>query len=103
MQTVPATLERDGDMERSRNNLAAFLMLTRTPAATSSTRRTDTSSGHAKEIRGDLVSGRRDDFVLATKFTMRAGQDDGILMTGNSRKAMIFSVEQSQGPVALLY
>jgi aryl-alcohol dehydrogenase-like predicted oxidoreductase len=51
--------------------------------------------GQSEEILGGLLAGRRHDFVLATKFTMRAGPDDGILVTGNSRKAMVASVEAS--------
>ena len=51
--------------------------------------------GQAEEILGDLLAGRRDDFVLATKFTMRTDPSSGILVTGNSRKAMVWSVEAS--------
>ncbi|MBC9878989.1 aldo/keto reductase [Bradyrhizobium sp. INPA01-394B] len=51
--------------------------------------------GQSEEILGDLLAGQRDDFVLATKFTMRAKPDDGILVTGNSRKAMVASAEAS--------
>ncbi len=51
--------------------------------------------GESEEILGDLLAGRRDDFVLATKFTMRADLGSGILVTGNSRRAMVASVEAS--------
>ncbi|MEX3960461.1 aldo/keto reductase [Trinickia sp. EG282A] len=51
--------------------------------------------GEAEEILGELLAGRRDEFVLATKFSQRASPHDGILVTGNSRKAMISSVEAS--------
>ncbi|MFM0739394.1 aldo/keto reductase [Paraburkholderia xenovorans] len=51
--------------------------------------------GESEEILGDLLEGRREDFVLATKFTMRSQPDSGILVTGNSRKAMVASVEAS--------
>jgi aryl-alcohol dehydrogenase-like predicted oxidoreductase len=51
--------------------------------------------GQSEEILGDLLQGRRDDFVVATKFTQRASPKDGILVTGNSRKAMMSSVEAS--------
>jgi aryl-alcohol dehydrogenase-like predicted oxidoreductase len=44
---------------------------------------------------GAFLQGRRDDFVLATKFTLGATPDRGILATGNSRKAMVASVEAS--------
>ncbi|MFF7706947.1 aldo/keto reductase [Pseudomonas sp. NPDC007930] len=51
--------------------------------------------GQAEEILGELLKGRRDEFVLATKYTQRANPQDGILVTGNSRKAMAASVEAS--------
>ena len=51
--------------------------------------------GQSEEILGDLLTGRRDDFVLATKFTMRTDPNAGILVTGNSRKSMVASVEAS--------
>lgn len=51
--------------------------------------------GESEEIIGDLLTGRRDEFVLATKFTMGADPNAGILVTGNSRKAMVASVEAS--------
>ena len=51
--------------------------------------------GQSEEILGDLLVGRRDDFVLATKFTMRTDPQSGIFITGNSRRAMVSSVEAS--------
>jgi aryl-alcohol dehydrogenase-like predicted oxidoreductase len=51
--------------------------------------------GQSETILGDLLAGRRDRFVLATKFSMRADPDADILVTGNSRKAMVSSVERS--------
>ena len=51
--------------------------------------------GHAEEILGDLLGGRRDEFVLATKFSLRNDAKATILNTGNSRKAMMSSVEES--------
>jgi aryl-alcohol dehydrogenase-like predicted oxidoreductase len=51
--------------------------------------------GQSEEILGDLLVGRRNDFVLATKFTMGTDPRAGILVTGNSRKAMVSSVEAS--------
>jgi aryl-alcohol dehydrogenase-like predicted oxidoreductase len=51
--------------------------------------------GQSEEILSDLLAGRRDEFVLATKFTMRTDANSGILVTGNSRRAMIASVEAS--------
>ncbi|WP_199101848.1 aldo/keto reductase [Aquitalea sp. ASV11] len=51
--------------------------------------------GQAEALLGDLLKGRREDFVLATKFTNGAEPDANRLVTGNSRKAMIASVEAS--------
>lgn len=51
--------------------------------------------GQSEEILGDLLQGRRDEFVLATKFTQGANAQEGLLATGNSRKAMVASVEAS--------
>ena len=52
--------------------------------------------GQSEEFLGDLLQGRRDDFVLATKFTQSASpKGGGILVTGNSRKAMVASAEAS--------
>jgi aryl-alcohol dehydrogenase-like predicted oxidoreductase len=51
--------------------------------------------GEAEEILGDLLLGQRDNFVLATKFTMGVNPSAGILATGNSRKAMVTSVERA--------
>lgn len=51
--------------------------------------------GQSEEILSELLAGRREDFVLATKFTMRTDPNSGILVTGNSRKAMVASAEAS--------
>ncbi|WP_454731661.1 MULTISPECIES: aldo/keto reductase [Cupriavidus] len=51
--------------------------------------------GQSEEILGELLAGRRDDFVLATKFTLGTDPRAGLFTTGNSRKAMIASVEMS--------
>jgi aryl-alcohol dehydrogenase-like predicted oxidoreductase len=51
--------------------------------------------GEAEELLGQFLQGRRDVFVLATKFTQGATPDSGILVTGNSRKAMVASLEAS--------
>lgn len=51
--------------------------------------------GQAEELIGTLLQGRREDFVLATKFTNGAVPDANRLVTGNSRKAMVASVEAS--------
>lgn len=51
--------------------------------------------GQSEEIVGNLLHGRREEFVLATKFSNGAAPDANRLVTGNSRKAMVASVEAS--------
>jgi aryl-alcohol dehydrogenase-like predicted oxidoreductase len=51
--------------------------------------------GQSEELLGDFLHGHRDDFVVATKFTLGSGPNTGILTTGNSRKAMVASLEAS--------
>ncbi|MGR4897387.1 aldo/keto reductase [Stenotrophomonas sp. LARHCG68] len=51
--------------------------------------------GQSEELLGTLLEGRREDFVLATKFTNGAAPDANRLVTGNSRKSMVASVEAS--------
>lgn len=51
--------------------------------------------GQSEEIVGDLLQGRREDFVLATKFANGAVPAPNRLVTGNSRKAMVASIEAS--------
>lgn len=51
--------------------------------------------GQSEEILGDLLQGRRENFVLASKYTNGATPGADRLVTGNSRKAMIASVEAS--------
>lgn len=51
--------------------------------------------GQSEELLGTLLEGRRDNFVLATKFTRGASPTANPLVTGNSRKAMIASLEAS--------
>ncbi|SAL09698.1 aldo/keto reductase [Caballeronia sordidicola] len=51
--------------------------------------------GESEEIVGGLLQGKRDDFVLATKYTNGANPEASIAATGNSRKAMVASVEAS--------
>lgn len=51
--------------------------------------------GQSEEIVGDLLQGRRENFLLATKYTNGAVPDADRLVTGNSRKAMVASVEAS--------
>lgn len=51
--------------------------------------------GQSEQLVGDLLTGRRDEFVLSTKFAVRTDAKSGILVTGNSRQAMVASVEAS--------
>lgn len=51
--------------------------------------------GQSEELLGTLLQGRREDFVLATKFTNGASPTANRLVTGNSRRAMVASVEAS--------
>ncbi|KAA8562813.1 Aldo-keto reductase IolS [Pseudomonas extremaustralis] len=51
--------------------------------------------GQSEMLLGDLLKGRRDDFVLATKYTNGAEPGAGRLVTGNNRKAMVASIEAS--------
>lgn len=51
--------------------------------------------GQSEQILGTLLAGRRNDFVLATKYSSGAAPGANRLVTGNSRKAMIASVEAS--------
>lgn len=51
--------------------------------------------GQSEEILGGLLRGRRENFVLATKYTNGAAPNADRLVTGNSRKAMVASLEAS--------
>lgn len=51
--------------------------------------------GQSEEFLGDLLMGRRDEFVLSTKYAVKTDAKSGILVTGNSRQAMVTSVEAS--------
>jgi aryl-alcohol dehydrogenase-like predicted oxidoreductase len=51
--------------------------------------------GQSEEIVGDLLQGRRENFLLATKYTNGAVPNADRLVTGNSRKALVASVEAS--------
>ncbi|MDR7144984.1 aldo/keto reductase [Rhizobium sp. BE258] len=51
--------------------------------------------GQSEEILGDLLTGRREDFLLTSKFTLGDQKGLGTLRTGNSRKSMVSSVEAS--------
>lgn len=51
--------------------------------------------GESETHLGRLLAGRRDEVVLSTKFTQGASPTAGVLATGNSRKAMVTSLEAS--------
>lgn len=51
--------------------------------------------GESEEYLGQLLQDRRNAYVLATKFSQWATPDASILTTGNSRKAMVSSLEAS--------
>ncbi len=51
--------------------------------------------GESEEILGQLIEKRRNDFFLATKFSSGSEKRPGILATGNSRRAMVTSLESS--------
>ncbi|PRY04567.1 aldo/keto reductase [Paraburkholderia sp. BL25I1N1] len=51
--------------------------------------------GESEEFLGKLLTNRRDNFVIATKYTQAATPNAGALATGNSRLAMRLSVEAS--------
>ena len=51
--------------------------------------------GQSEELLSSMLQGRRENFVLATKFTNGAVPNADRLVTGNSRKALVSSVEGS--------
>ncbi|MCL6407116.1 aldo/keto reductase [Dickeya dadantii] len=51
--------------------------------------------GQSEQMVGEFIAAERDHFVVATKYTLSAMPDAGISQTGNSRKNMISSVENS--------
>lgn len=51
--------------------------------------------GQSEEILGNLLANRRNEFFLATKYTNGSAPKRGQFITGNSRLAMIASVEAS--------
>ena len=64
------------------------------PAAISWTRRTATNSA-SSNLLGEFIKATRDDLIVATKYTQSADPKGSLSVTGNSRKAMVRSVEQS--------
>jgi aryl-alcohol dehydrogenase-like predicted oxidoreductase len=51
--------------------------------------------GSAEELAGEFLAGRRDDFVLATKYTRGGVPGAGVSATGNSRRTAVRSLEAS--------
>ncbi len=51
--------------------------------------------GQSETLTGEFVAADRDDIVLATKFSLGDSHGAGLQRTGNSRKAMVQSVEAS--------
>jgi aryl-alcohol dehydrogenase-like predicted oxidoreductase len=51
--------------------------------------------GESETLLGEFVKSNRDDLVLATKYTQSADPKGSLSVTGNSRKAMVRSLEQS--------
>ena len=51
--------------------------------------------GESEEFLGALLQKRRDNFFLATKYSSGSSKGAGLLATGNSRRAMVYSVESS--------
>ncbi|TDC08544.1 aldo/keto reductase [Streptomyces sp. 8K308] len=52
------------------------------------------TDGTSETILGELLAGRRDRFVLSTKFTLQTDLDD-VNSAGNSRKNMVASIDAS--------
>lgn len=51
------------------------------------------SDGRSEEVLGDFIAADRDNFVVSTKYGN--GRNDGLMRTGNSRRNMMRSVEES--------
>src|ERR1700729_3789506 len=51
--------------------------------------------GQSESLLGDFASADRDQLVIATKYSSGAAKEPTIGRTGNSRKSMLYSVEQS--------
>ncbi|WOQ15603.1 aldo/keto reductase [Raineyella sp. W15-4] len=52
-------------------------------------------AGQSEQLVGEFVRAERDDLVLATKFTVGASPQPKLLRTGNARKNLRISVEES--------
>jgi aryl-alcohol dehydrogenase-like predicted oxidoreductase len=51
--------------------------------------------GVAETLIGDVIASKRDDFIIASKFTRGASGDPALARLGNNRKNMVQSVEAS--------
>jgi aryl-alcohol dehydrogenase-like predicted oxidoreductase len=51
--------------------------------------------GQSETLLGEFIAAERDHFVVASKYSLGASPDGGVSRTGNSRKNMIRSVEES--------
>jgi aryl-alcohol dehydrogenase-like predicted oxidoreductase len=52
--------------------------------------------GTSEKFTGEFIASNRDSFVLATKYTLNnPGRKGDVLASGNSRKNMVYSLEQS--------
>ncbi|WP_044871494.1 aldo/keto reductase [Pseudomonas sp. LFM046] len=52
-------------------------------------------AGQAETLLGDFIAAQRDDYVIATKYTLGTTPADGMARTGNNRKNMVRAVEES--------
>lgn len=50
-------------------------------------------SGHSEEWVGEFVAGRRDDLVIASKYSVGLDRTEGHARKGNSRKAMMAAID----------
>jgi aryl-alcohol dehydrogenase-like predicted oxidoreductase len=85
--TVEGSAGRDG----ARQIFAAFVEAGGTTFDTSNLYQ----GGEAETLLGELLGGNRDDFVVITKYGGTRQQDPRPGTTGNSRKTMVRSVEES--------
>jgi aryl-alcohol dehydrogenase-like predicted oxidoreductase len=51
--------------------------------------------GESESLLGEFIKSNRDDLAVATKYTQSADPKGSLSVTGNSRKAMVRSLEQS--------
>lgn len=51
--------------------------------------------GQSEKLVGEFIAPARDDFVVATKYSLSSGSSGGLSRTGNSRKNMVRSLEES--------